>query len=205
MNFDNEMIKGISQSEFEKAFKKEYPHADYLACLKFDEVENQYKPINEEVEPPDVNFWVCVGVNTGWWAWQYRQTEVDEARAKAQMCRDEKTHAINRWSAVCKERDELQRRNQMLNDNIKEQGQKLVYQNEVIETQAEKLLGLRDEKAELQKRVDAAFRVLSQLNALDDEAHKRWKREACMFSQGESNAYEHAVRLLEQALKGGDE
>lgn len=56
---------------------------------------------------------------------------------------------------------------------------------------------------ELQKRVDAAFRVLSQLNALDDKAHKRWKREACMFSQGESNAYEHAVRLLEQALKGG--
>lgn len=50
--------------------------------------------------------------------------------------------------------EELQRRNQMLNDNIKEQGQKLVYQNEVIETQAEKLLGLRDEKAELQKRVD---------------------------------------------------
>ncbi len=49
--------------------------------------------------------------------------------------------------------EELQRRNQMLNDNIKEQGQKLVYQNEVIETQAEKLLGLRDEKAELQKRV----------------------------------------------------
>ena len=55
---------------------------------------------------------------------------------------------------------------------------------------------------ELQKRVDAAFRVLSQLNALDDEAHKRWKREACMFSQGESDAYEHAVRLLGQALKG---
>ena len=55
---------------------------------------------------------------------------------------------------------------------------------------------------ELQKRVDAAFRVLSQLNDLDDEAHKRWKREACMFSQGESNAYEHSVRLLEQALKG---
>ena len=58
---------------------------------------------------------------------------------------------------------------------------------------------------ELQKRVDAAFRVLSQLNALDDEAHKRWKREACMFSQGESDAYEHAVRLLGQALKGGSD
>ena len=58
---------------------------------------------------------------------------------------------------------------------------------------------------ELQKRLDAAFRVLSQLNALDDEAHKRWKREACMFSQGESNAYEHAVRLLEQTLNGGSD
>ena len=57
--------------------------------------------------------------------------------------------------------------------------------------------------SDLQKRVDAAFRVISQLNDLDDEAHKRWKREACMFSQGESNAYEHSVRLLEQALKGG--
>ena len=70
------------RSDFEKAFKKEYPHADYLACLKFDEVENQYKPINEEVEPPDVNFWVCVGVNTGWWAWQYRQTEVDDLQKR---------------------------------------------------------------------------------------------------------------------------
>ena len=58
--------------------------------------------------------------------------------------------------------DELQRRNQMLNDNIKEQGQKLVYQNEVIETQAEKLLGLRDEKAELQKRVDAVKALIEE-------------------------------------------
>ncbi|EPO5683631.1 hypothetical protein ACUB8J_004013, partial [Acinetobacter baumannii] len=55
-------------------------------------------------------------------------------------------------------------RNQMLNDNIKEQGQKLVYQNEVIETQAEKLLGLRDEKAELQKRVDAAQKLIDDWN-----------------------------------------
>ena len=58
------------------------------------------------------------------------------------------------WQHQQSKIDELQRRNQMLNDNIKEQGQKLVYQNEVIETQAEKLLGLRDEKAGLQKRID---------------------------------------------------
>ncbi|MEG9130639.1 hypothetical protein VPJ33_24005, partial [Acinetobacter baumannii] len=54
----------------------------------------------------------------------------------------------NCWQHQQAKVEELQRRNQMLNDNIKEQGQKLVYQNEVIETQAEKLLGLRDEKAE---------------------------------------------------------
>lgn len=33
-----------------------------------------------------------------------------EQQAKVQMCRDEKNHAINRWSVVCKERDELQKR-----------------------------------------------------------------------------------------------
>lgn len=74
-------------------------------------------------------------------AWRLRQPDIDLLEAKV---------------------EELQRRNQMLNDNIKEQGQKLVYQNEVIETQAEKLLGLRDEKAELQKRVDAAIEAINE-------------------------------------------
>lgn len=41
---------------------------------------------------------------------KHQQAKVEEANAKAQMCRDEKNHAINRWSAVCKERDELQKR-----------------------------------------------------------------------------------------------
>ncbi|WP_151818874.1 hypothetical protein [Acinetobacter nosocomialis] len=95
--------------------------------------------------------------------------------------------------------EELQRRNQMLNDNIKEQGQKLVYQNEVIETQAEKLLGLRDEKAELQKRVDAALEKLDQRH---NELWKRWKDRADMQDQGAANAFEEAYWILEQALKG---
>lgn len=43
-------------------------------------------------------------------AWQHQQAKEEEANAKAQMCRDEKNHAINRWSVVCKERDELQKR-----------------------------------------------------------------------------------------------
>ena len=87
--------------------------------------------------------------------------------------------------------DELQRRNQMLNDNIKEQGQKLVYQNEVIETQAEKLLGLRDEKAELQKRVDAVKQLIQEYRDPPTE----------------DKTFCHALSIvadeLEQALKGG--
>lgn len=79
--------------------------------------------------------------------------------------------------------EELQRRNQMLNDNIKEQGQKLVYQNEVIETQAEKLLGLRDEKAELQKRVDAALQLVNEM-------------------KGKRYPFSAYADQLEQALKG---
>ena len=86
------------------------------------------------------------------------------------------------WDSRQTEVDELQRRNQMLNDNIKEQGQKLVYQNEVIETQAEKLLCLRDEKAELQKRVDKAIAILS----------------------SKKKMYVDMVIEIEQALKGGE-
>ena len=81
-------------------------------------------------------------------AWRLRQPDIDLLEAKV---------------------EELQRRNQMLNDNIKEQGQKLVYQNEVIETQAEKLLGLRDEKAELQKQIDAlekSYFVLARIKSI---------------------------------------
>ncbi len=41
---------------------------------------------------------------------QSQQAKVEETNAKAQMCRDEKNHAINRWSSVCKERDDLKKR-----------------------------------------------------------------------------------------------
>lgn len=91
--------------------------------------------------------------------------------------------------------EELQRRNQMLNDNIKEQGQKLVYQNEVIEAQAEKLLGLRDEKAELQKRVDAALKETQfALQYVEDDM--RGNHEFLQM------AMIRTFKALEQALKG---
>ncbi len=94
--------------------------------------------------------------------------------------------------------EELQRRNQMLNDNIKEQGQKLVYQNEVIETQAEKLLGLRDEKAELQKRVGAAKQLIEDLNKCYQQDHQN-KFE---YWRGFADSAGILGKRLEQALKG---
>ena len=97
--------------------------------------------------------------------------------------------------------DELHRRNQMLNDNIKEQGQKLVYQNEVIETQAEKLLALRDEKAGLQKRVDAAQQLIEDLNECYQQDHQN-KFE---YWRGFADRAGTLGKRLEQALKGGDE
>lgn len=93
--------------------------------------------------------------------------------------------------------NELQRRNQMLSENIKEQGQKLVNQNEVIETQAEKLLGLRDEKAELQKRVDASLIAFEKLKEEINELHGQCDLHLIKYLEEKS-------QVLEQALKGGE-
>ncbi|AZB96383.1 hypothetical protein [Acinetobacter pittii] len=126
--------------------------------------------------------------------------------------------------------EELQRRNQMLNDNIKEQGQKLVYQNEVIETQAEKLLGLRDEKAELQKRVEGLERKLQiktrhcefyeqsrkghrslaihrkkQINSALEQIEKLYSRAESDYQKDRNPYYDgmlSALDLAEQAIRG---
>lgn len=100
--------------------------------------------------------------------------------------------ALKAWQHQQTKVDELQHRNKMLIDSIKEQGQKLVYQNEVIETQSEKLLGLRDEKAELQKRVDDLTKVMEEL--LEEMKYPTATFEEVICS---------GVRELEQALKGG--
>ena len=112
-----------------------------------------------------------------------------------------KAVAWNIWKEKQSKIDELHRRNQMLSNNIKEQGQKLVYQNEVIETQAEKLLGLRDEKAELQKRVDAAQQLIEDLNECYQQDHQN-KFE---YWRGFADSAGALGKRLEQALKGGDE
>ncbi|MDW7563771.1 hypothetical protein RZN37_30070, partial [Klebsiella pneumoniae] len=69
--------------------------------------------------------------------------------------------------------------------------QKLDNQNEVIETQAEKLHGLRDEKAELQKRVDSLTQTM-------EELLKEMKYPTATFEE----VIVCGVKELEQALKG---
>ncbi|MGQ1157804.1 hypothetical protein ACT436_14435 [Acinetobacter baumannii] len=103
----------------------------------------------------------------------------------------------HRQAKVCsleEQVEELQRRNQILNDNIKEQGQKLVYQNEVIETQAEKLLGLRNEKAELQKRVDSL-----------EKAEFKLAQVKAILQNNPKLLESILVKKIEQALKGEKE
>ena len=58
----------------------------------------------------DGDFFRILAVQIAWEAWQSRQAEVEEANAKSQMCRDEKTHAINRWSQIRKEVEEKDKR-----------------------------------------------------------------------------------------------
>lgn len=131
--------------------------------MKFDESVNAFV-LHDHLDLTEINLSALAEINYGWDLWQHQQSKVDE----------------------------LQRRNQMLNDNIKEQGQKLVYQNEVIETQAEKLLGLRDEKAELQKRVDDLTQVMEEL--LEEMKYPTATFEEVICS---------GVIELEKALKGG--
>ena len=52
---------------------------------------------------------------------------------------------------------------------------------------------------ELEKRIESA---MSKLESLHDEKWAEWKEQADMYSQGGANAYEHAMSILEGALRG---
>lgn len=55
---------------------------------------------------------------------------------------------------------------------------------------------------EKDKQIDA---VIAELESLHDQKWAEWKERADMHSQGEANAYEHAMRILEKALRGEHE
>ncbi|WP_121774935.1 hypothetical protein [Acinetobacter bereziniae] len=47
--------------------------------------------------------------------------------------------------------------------------------------------------------------ALSELESLHNTKWAEWKEQADMHSQGEANAYEHAMQILEKALRGEHE
>lgn len=93
---------------FKGWFIDSYPECkDYLDLTYFDVEKNTFLS-KCSYNPDSGNAAKVLKIAFG--SWQHQQAKVEEANAKAQMCRDEKNHAINRWSVVCKERDELQKR-----------------------------------------------------------------------------------------------
>lgn len=52
---------------------------------------------------------------------------------------------------------------------------------------------------EKDKRIESA---LSELESLHNKKWAEWKEQADMHSQGEANAYEHAMQILEKTLRG---
>lgn len=65
-------------------------------------------------------------------------------------------------------------------------------------------VGLNQESVirEKDKRIESA---LSELESLHNTKWAEWKEQADMHSQGEANAYEHAMQILERALRGEHE
>ncbi|HCQ9572010.1 TPA: hypothetical protein OMP91_000133 [Acinetobacter baumannii] len=177
------------REEFQKAF----PIPAHW--VEFDEKTNRYYC-------PYVADATASKYQSQWVVWQHLYEKMGELETAIDSLSDENAHFRNKkwdqnedFTKLQAKVEELQRRNQMLNDNIKEQGQKLVYQNEVIETQAEKLLGLRNEKSELQKRVDAALKLIESWNEIAFDKTTHW-------TEGYEEGCYHCAAQLEQALKG---
>lgn len=93
---------------------------------------------------------------------QSRQAEVDEANAKSQMCRDEKTHAINRWSQIRKEVEEKDKRIEELERSC------ISYKNQ-RDDYAQKLMvksvhysSIQEELVKLKDRLELAHHLATQ-------------------------------------------
>jgi len=61
----------------------------------------------------------------------------------------------------------------------------------------------------VQKRIEEKDKrikqALSELESLHNKKWAEWKEQADMHSQGEANAYEHAIQILERVLRGEHE
>lgn len=78
-----------------------------------------------------------------------------------------------------------------LNDNH------LAYIDKVIAMESDYL----EKIEEKDKRIESA---LFELESLHNKKWAEWKERADMHSQGEANAYEHAMQILEKVLRGNN-
>ncbi|MCG7221997.1 hypothetical protein [Acinetobacter sp. AG3] len=91
--------------------------------------------------------------------------------------------------------DELSSQNQILKE-VAESDMKTI-------ERLESVINLNDsELKEKDKRIESA---ISELESLHNKKWAEWKEQADMHSQGEANAYEHAMQILERALRGEHE
>ena len=60
-------------------------------------------------------------------------------------------------------------------------------------------------QAEVEEKDKRIKQALSELESLHNKKWAEWKEQADMHSQGEANAYEHAMQILEKVLRGEHE
>ncbi|MBK5647217.1 MAG: hypothetical protein I4N51_09040 [Acinetobacter sp.] len=60
-------------------------------------------------------------------------------------------------------------------------------------------------QAELEEKDKWIKQALSELESLHNKKWAEWKEQADMHSQGEANAYEHAMQILDKVLRGEHE
>ncbi|MDG3557050.1 hypothetical protein P7L54_13950 [Acinetobacter bereziniae] len=119
--------------------------------------------------------------------------EFDNGRADAIVMRDTANHWLKMWFVAFQTcaSEKMQSRQAEIN--------KLQSQiNEMAE------VGLSQESVirGKDKRIESA---LSELESLHNKKWAEWKEQADMYSQGEANAYEHAMQILEKVLRGEHE
>jgi hypothetical protein len=110
-----------------------------------------------------------------WEQWQHRQAEIDEANSKAQMCRDEKNHAITRWGEISKQ--------------FREQGERFNAQNQQIASLKWQLerLGYTDNGGEMMKPpIGQPPTLLQYLDKCEETVSQwpQWKRDQMRVMTG---------------------
>lgn len=101
---------------FEKAYEPN-PNKSPFTEVKFDEVARVYKPLDQ------FNPRIASSLNAAWYGWRIRQAEVDGLQAKVEELKASHHgevigHEVH-FKKIKKERDELQKRVEWLEDRLK--------------------------------------------------------------------------------------